>query len=86
MAYYATMPVRFDKDYAVGNFIPDGVVSPATEKRLIGLGRIRKASAEEVKAAKASGKKKKAAEPPAPPEKPSAPPEGDSPESGFAEQ
>ena len=40
MAYIANKPVRFDKDYSIGEIIPDGVIDPKMEKRLIDWGKI----------------------------------------------
>ena len=38
--YVALKPVRFDKDYIIGEIIPDKVLDPASIKRLIDNGRI----------------------------------------------
>lgn len=38
--YIANRPVRFDRDYAVGERIPDGVIDPTMTTKLIGMGRI----------------------------------------------
>jgi hypothetical protein len=43
MAYIAVKPARFDKDYAIGELIPDGVIEAGMEGRLIGWGKIQKA-------------------------------------------
>lgn len=40
MAYIANRPVRFDRDYAVGEIIPDGVIDPKMTTKLVGMGRI----------------------------------------------
>ena len=40
MAYIANRPVRFDRDYAIGERIPDGVIDPNMTETLIGMGRI----------------------------------------------
>ncbi|MDR3148626.1 MAG: C2H2-type zinc finger protein [Oscillospiraceae bacterium] len=42
MAYVANKPVRFDKTYAIGEIIPDGVIDPKMEKRLLDWGKITK--------------------------------------------
>lgn len=42
MAYIATKPVRFDKDYAIGEIIPDEVIDPSMTKKLVEMGRILK--------------------------------------------
>lgn len=42
MAYIANKPIRFDRDYKVGEIIPDGIIDPAAEKRLILWGKITK--------------------------------------------
>ncbi|MCX4371615.1 MAG: C2H2-type zinc finger protein [Dysosmobacter sp.] len=39
-AYIANKPVRFDRNYKVGEVIPDGVISPQMGRRLIEMGRI----------------------------------------------
>jgi hypothetical protein len=41
-AYIATKPVRFDRDYAVGEIIPANVVYPKMAKRLIEWGKIQR--------------------------------------------
>lgn len=40
MAYIALKPVRFDKDYAIGEIIPDGVVNPAIADRIMAWGKM----------------------------------------------
>ena len=40
MAYIANKPVRFDKDYSIGEIIPDEIIDPKMEKRLISWGKI----------------------------------------------
>lgn len=40
MAYIAGKPVRFDRDYAIGERIPDSVIDPRAVQRLINMGRI----------------------------------------------
>lgn len=45
MTYIAQKPVRFDKTYAVGEIIPDGIVDPKMEKRLIEWGKISRSTA-----------------------------------------
>lgn len=40
MAYIANRPVRFDKNYAIGEKIPDGVIDPKMTTKLISMGRI----------------------------------------------
>ena len=40
MAYIANRPVRFDRNYAVGEKIPDEVIDPKMTTKLIGMGRI----------------------------------------------
>lgn len=44
MAYIALKPVRFSKNYAIDEIIPDNEVSPAMEKNLIAMGMIAKVS------------------------------------------
>lgn len=44
MAYIALKPVRFSKNYAIDELIPDNEVSPAMEKNLIAMGMIAKVS------------------------------------------
>lgn len=39
-AYIANKPVRFDRNYKVGEVIPDGVISPQMGRRLVEMGRI----------------------------------------------
>ncbi len=39
-AYIANRPVRFDRNYKVGEVIPDGVISPNMGRRLTEMGRI----------------------------------------------
>jgi len=38
--YIANRPVRFDRNYKVGEVIPDGVVSPAMGRKLVEMGRL----------------------------------------------
>ena len=40
MPYIARKPARFDRPYAIGERIPDGVVDPARAEGLIAMGRI----------------------------------------------
>lgn len=40
MAYIANKPVRFDRDYAIGEIIPDRVVDKSMSLKLVGMGRI----------------------------------------------
>jgi hypothetical protein len=40
MAYIAIKPIRFDKDYAIGEIVPEGVIDPKMAPRLIGWGKI----------------------------------------------
>lgn len=40
MAYIANRPLRFDRDYAVGEIVPLSVIDPAMEGRLVDTGRI----------------------------------------------
>ena len=40
MAYIASRPVRFDRDYTIGERIPDSVIDPKMIRKLIGMGRI----------------------------------------------
>lgn len=40
MAYIANRPVRFDRNYAIGERIPDSVIDPKMTTKLIGMGRI----------------------------------------------
>lgn len=40
MAYIANKPVRFDRTYAVGEVIPEGVIDPKMARRLADMGRI----------------------------------------------
>ena len=42
--YIARKPVRFDKDYAIGDVIPDEVIDMRMEKRLLDWGKIAKVS------------------------------------------
>lgn len=42
MAYIALKPIRFSKNYAIDEMIPDYEVSPAMEKKLIAMGMIAK--------------------------------------------
>lgn len=40
MAYIANRPVRFDRNYAIGETIPDNVIDPKMTTNLISMGRI----------------------------------------------
>ena len=40
MAYIANKPVRFDRDYKVGEVIPDDVIAPSMTRKLVEMGRI----------------------------------------------
>ena len=40
MAYIANKPVRFDRDYKVGEVIPDTVISSGMTRKLMEMGRI----------------------------------------------
>lgn len=40
MAYIANRPVRFDRNYAIGEKIPDSVIDPKMTTKLISIGRI----------------------------------------------
>ena len=40
MAYIANRPVRFDRNYAIGERIPDSVIDPKMTTKLISMGRI----------------------------------------------
>lgn len=40
MAYIANKPVRFDRDYKVGEVIPDAVIAPGMTRKLMEMGRI----------------------------------------------
>lgn len=40
MAYIANKPVRFDRDYKVGEVIPDAVIAPGMTRKLVEMGRI----------------------------------------------
>lgn len=40
MAYIANKPVRFDRDYKVGEIIPDAVIAPGMTRKLVEMGRI----------------------------------------------
>lgn len=40
MAYIANKPVRFDRNYAVGEVIPDAVIDPKMTRKLVEMGRI----------------------------------------------
>ena len=42
MPYIARKPTRFDRPYAIGERIPDGVVDPARAEGLIAMGRIQR--------------------------------------------
>ena len=50
MAYIANRPVRFDRNYAIGEVIPDKVIDPKMTAKLIGMGRIIRIPDEQVKA------------------------------------
>lgn len=39
-AYIANKPVRFDRNYAVGEVIPDEVIEPTMTRKLVEMGRI----------------------------------------------
>jgi len=39
-AYIANRPVRFDRNYKVGEVIPDGVIAPQMGRKLTEMGRI----------------------------------------------
>ena len=41
MAYIACKPVRFDKDYVVGEKIPDHVIFPGRIAAIVGMGLIK---------------------------------------------
>ena len=38
MAYIANKPVRFDRDYKVGEIIPDEVIAPGMTRKLVEMG------------------------------------------------
>ncbi len=40
MAYIANRPVRFDRDYKVGEVIPDTVIAPSMTRKLVEMSRI----------------------------------------------
>lgn len=40
MAYIANKPVRFDRDYRIGEVIPEGVIAPGMARKLAEMGRI----------------------------------------------
>ena len=40
MAYIANKPVHFDRDYKVGEVIPDEVIAPGMTRKLVEMGRI----------------------------------------------
>ena len=40
MAYIANRPVRFDRDYAIGEIIPTAVIDPRMVKKLTDMGKI----------------------------------------------
>ncbi len=40
MAYISNKPVRFDRNYAVGDVIPDEVIDPKMTRKLVEMGRI----------------------------------------------
>lgn len=42
MAYIASRPVRFDRDYAIGEIIPESVIDPGMTSKLEGMGKISK--------------------------------------------
>jgi len=40
MAYIANKPVRFDRDYQIGEMIPEGVIAPGMTRKLMEMGKI----------------------------------------------
>lgn len=40
MAYIANKPVRFDRDYRIGEVIPEDVIAPGMRRKLVEMGRI----------------------------------------------
>lgn len=40
MAYIANKPVRFDRDYKVGEVIPESVIAPGMTRKLVEMGKI----------------------------------------------
>ena len=38
--YIANRPVRFDRDYAIGERIPESVIDPNMVGKLVGMGRV----------------------------------------------
>lgn len=46
MPYYARKFVRFDRGYAIGEMIPDGVVAPGRAAELVDMGLIAERTAE----------------------------------------
>lgn len=40
MAYIANKPVRFDRDYKIGEVIPECVIAPNMTRKLVEMGRI----------------------------------------------
>lgn len=40
MAYIANKPVRFDRDYKIGEVIPEDVIAPGMTRKLMEMGRI----------------------------------------------
>ena len=49
--YIALKPVRFDKDYAIGEVIPDQFIDQKMARRLIGWGKIQRVPAPDLPAA-----------------------------------
>jgi hypothetical protein len=48
MEYIATKPVRFDRDYGIGEIIPPHVIHPNTIKRLVDAGKIQRMNPSDV--------------------------------------
>lgn len=63
MAYIAGKPVRFDRNYSVGERIPDSVIDPRAVPRLINMGRIIRTADDEVVEEKAVPVKEEKPEP-----------------------
>mgnify|MGYP003571248488 CR=1 FL=1 len=40
MAYIANRPVRFDRDYRIGEIVPDAVIDPGMTRKLLDMGKI----------------------------------------------
>ena len=40
MAYIANKPVRFDRDYRIGEVIPEDVIAPSMRSKLVEMGKI----------------------------------------------